>query len=125
MEAVYDEKDFYMNQFFNWVGNAGCLFPFKGNSSKNELILVDIETMKLALDHLLYDKESECFAVKVKESAYEDGLIYDSMEILPQPSEGLFVYKYNDDDEECPPEPSYSTTLEKFKEKYPSSLTLI
>ena len=124
MTAASDEKLQYSEQFFNWVGDAGCLFPFKGTASENELVLVDIKTMKLALEHLVYDKESKCYAVQVKESAQTDELIHDPMEILPYPSDGLVVYQYDESDD-YPPEPNHGTTMEDFLKKYPHSLILI
>lgn len=122
MEATSEEKDLYINQFFDWVGDAGCIFPFKGVSDK--LKIVDIESMKVALDHLLYDKDSKSYGVQVNESAQENGFMHDPMEILPHPSDGFVVYEYRDD-EDSTPEPSYSITLKMFVEKYPHAIILI
>ena len=125
MEATPKDIEIYTNQFFDWVGDAGCLFPpVEGTTDPEYLILVDIESMKAALDDLLYDKESKSYAVKVNELAAEKEYIYDPMEILPQPSEGLGVYKYRDA-EDSVPELHYTTSLESFMEKFPLSIRLI
>ena len=123
MEPTAKDKEFYTTQFFDWVGDAGCLFPVTHPKS-DCLQLVDIGSMAAALDDLLYDKESRLYAVKVNELAEEKEYIHDPMEILPQPSDGLGVYQFIDGEYSIP-ELGYTTSLGAFMEEFPSSIRLI
>jgi len=117
-------NDSYLYSFFDWVGNAGCIFPFKGKREEGKLQLVDIETMKSALDFLFYDEKSKIYATRVNEFAEKNELIYDPMEIIPFEQDKLVLYEWLDDDE-LVPEPLRFMTLDEFSSKYPNAINLL
>ena len=118
-----DQKYKHLELFFDWVGDAGCFFPYKGEPT-GELTLVDIETMKIALKYLYYDETSQTYGVEVDSSAVDDEFIYDGMGILPVGELGVYTYDSDLGDDNIP-ECNRHTTVEKFLEEYPNAVDLL
>lgn len=111
-----------VQQFYDWFGDHGCFFLPVSEEEKAEhmLQLNSLESMKLALRDLYWDKDNKVYGVQTLKSKR----IHDPMELLPNYSEKGIAY-YNYYDEENVPEITNIVTLEKFLELYPNAVKLI